>query len=344
MERRRLLQALAALGLLGPSSTLTLARQAAKTAQSVEALSALTGELTVYLGRGEGGLYEKVLSAIRERNPELDLGVRRGSAAALANTIVAEANAGVQRADVFWSIDSGSLGVVAEQGAASAVPEAVSGFIREPFRYPQWAAISGRVRTVPYNTERVAASAVPDAVMDFPDTDLNIGWAPSYGSFQSFITAMRLLEGEQRTREWLRAMKPRAKRYAGELGVVIGVARGEVDAGFANHYYTLRYRRGKPDAPVALGFTRGDAGSLVNVAGAMPIADNPRVGDFLQYLLTKEVQGFLAREAFEVPMVPGVQGPDELPSLADIEPPDLDLRRLGELQPTLTLLRDEGIL
>ena len=55
MKRRIFLQGLAALGLAG---TLPLRQVSAADAVSVESLPALKGDLTVYLGRGEGGLYD----------------------------------------------------------------------------------------------------------------------------------------------------------------------------------------------------------------------------------------------------------------------------------------------
>ena len=57
---------------------------------SVDELPELVGEISLYLGRGEGGLYENVLKAISDRNPKFKLNIRRGPTAALANAIVAE--------------------------------------------------------------------------------------------------------------------------------------------------------------------------------------------------------------------------------------------------------------
>ena len=71
---------------------------------------------------------------------------------------------------------------------------------------------------------------------------------------------MRILEGEDKTAKWLKKVQKRSKTYAGELGVVMAVERGEVDIGFANHYYTLRLKSGKPDANLDLAFTNQDAG------------------------------------------------------------------------------------
>lgn len=341
-SRRHILKTAAALGLLGSMPALAAIEEAAKQARSADDLPKLSGPLTVYLGRGEGGLYDDIVKAIEKRNPDLDLQVRRAPSAALANTLIAEAKAGVSRADLFWSIDASSLGAVASQGNSRPVPKDVSARIRPAFRYDQWAAISGRLRTVPFNPDRISRDNIPAHIMDFAHTDLKIGWAPAYGAFQSFVTAMRLLEGEDRTREWLTGVARQARSYAGELGVVMAVARGEVDLGFANHYYTLRLKQGKPDAAVDIALTNNDAGSLVNSSGVLLLNDNPLAVDFLRYLLSQEVQSYLAREAYEIPMVSGVEPPDGLPP--GIHPPDVDLTRLADLQPTLDLMRETRVL
>ncbi|MFC6980876.1 ABC transporter substrate-binding protein [Microbulbifer taiwanensis] len=262
--------------------------------------------MTLYLGRGEGGLYENVLEAIRKRNPKLNLQIRRGVTAALANTIVAEARAGVRRADVFWAVDSGAIGLVAEAGLARPLPADLTGQLKSGFQYPQWAPVTGRIRTLPYNTERVSPEQIPDSVMALADSKLSIGWAPAYASFQSFVTGMRLLEGDKVTADWLRGVNARAKSYAGELGVVMGVERGEVDLGFANHYYTLRLKSGKPDAKVDLAFTKNDAGCLVNASGILALSEGDLPINFIRYLLTQEVQSYLASEAYEIPLVNSV--------------------------------------
>lgn len=346
MQRRHFLQTLAvsSLGnLLLPGGLLAQESQA-KIALSVEELPALEGELTLYLGRGEGGLYENVLDAIQQRNPALELNIRRGPTAALANAIVAESRAGVRRANLFWAVDTGAIGLISNEGLARELPQDLTNQLQANFRYEKWSPITGRIRTLPYNTERLTAADVPDDVMAVPDSGLSIGWAPAYASFQSFVTAMRLLEGEQATGEWLQKMDKVARSYAGELGVVMAVERGEVDMGFANHYYTLRLKAGKPDATVDLAFTNNDAGCLVNASGIVALSEGDLPINFIRYLLTREVQSFLSSEAFEIPLVDGVAPPQGLPDLATIQPPDINLTRLADLRPTLDLMRDVGVL
>lgn len=73
MKRRTFIQGLAALGVVG-SLPLPLSRAlAADIANpvSVDDLPKLKGELTLYLGRGEGGLYENVLQAIQKKKSRL---------------------------------------------------------------------------------------------------------------------------------------------------------------------------------------------------------------------------------------------------------------------------------
>lgn len=311
---------------------------------SVDELPRLAGELTLYLGRGEGGLYEDILAAIRKRNPELKLNVRRGPSVALANTLVAEAGVGRIRADLFWSIDSSSLGLVASAASPPEVPESLRALLLPQYRYRYWTPISGRVRTLAYNTAAVDPAAIPKSVMALPQTGFRFGWAPAYGAFQSFITAMRLLEGDAATGAWLEAMKPKSREYAGEFGVVMAAARGEVDIGFANHYYTLRLKQGQPDATVALALTEHDAGSLLNASGVVMLKPSALAEGFVRHLLTREVQGFLASQAFEIPLVAGVDAPAGLPPAAAIKPPKIDLEQLADLRPTLDLMRRAGVL
>ncbi|MCQ8878695.1 extracellular solute-binding protein [Pseudoalteromonas shioyasakiensis] len=346
MKRRTFIQGLAALGAIG-SLPLPLSHALAASIAnpvSVDDLPKLKGQLTLYLGRGEGGLYENVLQAIENKNPDFKLNIRRGPTAALANTIVAEAKAGVRRADLFWAVDSGAIGLVSDAGLAQPLPSDLATQLQPQFRYKDWAPVTGRIRTLPYNTSRLTKEQIPNSIMEIADSDLSIGWAPAYASFQSFVTAMRILEGDDKTAKWLKKVKKRAKTYAGELGVVMAVERGEVDIGFANHYYTLRLKSGKPDAKLDLAFTEQDAGCLVNASGILALSEDPLATNFMRYLLSSEVQAYLAREAYEIPLVNGVEQPKGLPSLASVSPPKIDLTQLADLRPTIDLMRNSGVL
>ncbi|TNE93419.1 MAG: ABC transporter substrate-binding protein, partial [Gammaproteobacteria bacterium] len=75
---------------------------------------------------------------------------------------------------------------------------------------------------------------------------------------------------------------------------------------------------------------------------ALSEGDTPM--NFIRYLLTREVQSYLAREAYEIPLVAGMPMPEGLPQLSRISPPEVDFNQLADLRPTLALMRDAGVL
>ncbi|MFC6726049.1 extracellular solute-binding protein, partial [Halobium palmae] len=237
-------------------------------------------------------------------------------------------------------------------GVTASLPEDVVADVPETFRPDRnWVGVAGRARSVPYNTDRFDESEVPDDVFAFAENaELGgqTGWAPTYGAFQSFVTAMRLTTSDRRTREWLNGMQEAGvSKYPDEFLVSNAVADGEVGAGFANHYYALRVQADRPDAPIDLAFTSGDAGALVNVSGAEVVKTSDATElatNFVHHLLTVEAQEFFATRTFAYPMLPGVPPVGGLPPIDELNPPEIDLSKLADIGPTLRLMRETGVL
>jgi iron(III) transport system substrate-binding protein len=308
-------------------------------------MPALEGELTVYSGRGEF-LVGDLVSYIDELYDDFDLTVRYAGSTDHVNAIVNEGEG--SPADVFYSVNAGALGALADEGRTQALPDDVTEKVREEFRTEQWVGTSGRARTIPYNTDEYDESDLPDDIMAYPEEfDGDLGWAPSYGSAQAFITAMRILEGEEATREWLEAMVERgAATYPDEFRACQEIADGEIDAAFTNHYYIQRVLDGNPEAPIATAFTEGDAGAVFNVAGAAVVdtaSDADLAANFVRHLLSAEAQDYFARSTFEYPLIPDVEPIGDLPSIDELDVPDLDLSELSNLEPTIDLMRDAGV-
>ena len=312
---------------------------------SMADLPALEGELTVYSGRGEF-LVGELVGSIDDLYDDLDLTVRYGGSTDLVNQIVNEGEG--SPADVFYSVNAGALGALADEGRTQALPADVTETVREEFRTEQWVGTSGRARTVPYNTETFSETDLPDDIMAYPEEfDGDLGWAPTYGSAQAFVTAMRILEGEDATREWLEAMVERgAATYPDEFRTCQEIADGQIDAAFTNHYYIQRVLDGNPEAPIATAFTEGDAGAVFNVAGAAVVdtaSDADLASNFVRHLLSAEAQDYFARSTFEYPLIPEVEPIGDLPTIDELDVPDIDLSELSNLEPTIDLMREAGV-
>jgi iron(III) transport system substrate-binding protein len=318
----------------------------------IEDLPDLSGTLNIYIGGGEGGLYLDLLERLGSIYSDFNPQPLSASSAQLANTIVEESQGGSSPADLFWAVDAGSLAYVSEQDITVELPSNVTDPVPESFHpNDQWVGVAGRARSIPYNTEALSADDIPNDVMEFPDTEAlagSMGWAPTYGAFQSFVTAMRLLNGEEETKQWLRGMvDANVTEYPDEFLTSNAIADGEIAAGFANHYYVLRVKAARPNAPIDLTFTSGDAASLINVSGAQILKGSEKqdlAANFISHLLTVEAQEFFATTAYAYPMIPGVPPVGGLPPIDELNPPELDLQKLSNIEPTLRLMRDVGVL
>jgi iron(III) transport system substrate-binding protein len=308
-----------------------------------------TGPVTVYSGRNEdfvGFLFDDF-----EEATGIEVEVRYGDTAELAATIVEEGDN--SPADLYFAQDAGALGALQVQGLLTDLPQDVIDDVDPRFRSRegQWVGTTGRVRVLVYNTDLVDADALPDSVLDLTDPAWagRVGWAPTNGSFQAFVSALRVTEGEDVAREWLEGMLDNgAVEFPNNTGIVEAVSRGEVEIGVTNHYYLYRFLAEDPDFPVANHYLPGDIGGLVNIAGVGVLGSSDAQAaafELVSYLLSEEVQSYFGQNAdtVEFPVIAGVDAPD-LPSLDEIDPPDVDLSNLEDLQGTLQLLQEVGAL
>lgn len=308
------------------------------------------GSLTVYSGRSES-LVGALIERFRTRSG-VDVQVNYAGTSELASTILEEGQA--SPADVFFSQDGGALGALAAEGRLAVLPEAVTSLVDARFHSPngEWVGVSGRARVIAYDSRVLSEADLPDSILDFTDASWKgrIGWAPSNASLQTFVTALRVLDGEEAARSWLEGIQANQPRvYEGNSQALEGVASGEVAVAFINHYYLLEALAEQgTDYPVKNHFLPGgDPGSLVNVAGAgvLNTAKNPAAAiAFIEFLLADESQRYFADETFEYPLIEGVPADPRLTPLADIQSPDVDLSDLADLEGTLKLMQEAGVL
>ena len=308
-------------------------------------------KLVIYSGRNEnlvGPLIERF-----KIETGIDVQVRYGETAEMAATILEEgANS---PADVFFGQDAGALGALAQAGRLTVLPGDLLARVAPRFRAKDghWIGTSGRARVLVYNTGEVKAEELPQDIwgMTDPKWKGKVGWAPSNGSFQAFVTALRVIEGDEKAQLWLEDMvKNDTKVYANNDAIVAAVANGEIPTGLVNHYYMHRYQAEHGgNAPIAnYYFPAGGAGALINVA-SVGILNTSRRQDaakqFVTFLLNDEAQQYFAAETDEYPLVGGtIQTNPAVKPIGEIAAPDIDLGNLKDLQGTLELLQRVGTL
>lgn len=316
------------------------------------------GPLVIYSGRKDV-LVAPLVERFREATG-LAAEVRYGTDAELIAALQEEGQA--SPADLLWANTAGALGAAGDAGLFATLPDSLLGqpaaFVPSSGR---WLPVTTRFRVLAYHPQRVDPTALPATVMELPQQAGlrgRIGWTPAYSSFQDFVTAMRLLHGDEATAAWIGAMKTLdPKAYESNTPMLEALAAGEIDVALTNHYYVLRMLDGeagaeeaRPEAPMAIyPFAEGDVGNLALVTGVglLETATHPDAARrFLDFLLTEGAQAFAAEEVNEYPVIPGMALPDRLLPMdrAVTLSPTLDFGRLSDLEATLDLLRRQGLL
>lgn len=307
--------------------------------------------LVLYSGRSQG-LVEPILKEF-EQETGIRVRAKYGTSAQLSLALREEGAR--SPADVFWAQEAGALEQLHLNGFLAPLPDEIVAAVPEAYRHGDgaWVGTSGRARVLAYAPSRVQADDLPTSVFDLTDPKYagRVGWAPTNASFQSALTAMRLLHGEERTLEWLRALHASdAKAYANNTAVLQGIAAGEVDLGLTNHYYLLRFKADDANFPVEQShFAEGDAGNLINFAGVGVLQSSRKqeaARKFVQFLLERKAQAYFANEVFEYPVNGLVEASPGLIPLAELtaKSPRVALSELEDVRGTLDLLRSAGVL
>jgi iron(III) transport system substrate-binding protein len=304
--------------------------------------------LTIYSGRTEdlvGPLLERFSE---EQGVPID--VRYGDTPQLALLLAEEGDR--TPADVFWGQSPGATAYLAQRDLLAPLSSETLGLVNPRFEDPQglWTGTSGRQRVLVYNSETVAQDELPRSVHELtrPEYRGRVGIAPTNGSFQDFVTAMRDIEGEGATAAWLRGMADNgARTYANNNAIVEAVGRGEIEMGLVNHYYNHRFLQEDPSLPSRNHrFGDGDIGGLLIPSSASVLAASDKREEaeaFIRFLLSKEAQEYFADETFEYPLAQGVPPAEGVPPLASLRPPDEPPAQLADIEGTARLIQESGL-
>ena len=346
--RSTILTAVASISLLLPvlaaCSSDTSSSDAGSSAGSTE-----SAELVVYSGRSE----ELVGPLFKEFTTETGVTVnaRFGDSAELAAQMLEEGDR--SPAQIYFSQDAGALGAVEELLAT--LPESVTSLVPQQYRATNdtWTGVTGRARVIAYDPQSVPADQVPQSVFELTDEKWRgqVAIAPTNASFQAFVTAMRVTQGDDVTRDWLTGLVNNDVQTYEKNGLILdAVDSGQVQLGLINHYYWYEKAAevGEDNMRAEVAFMAPkDPGSLVNVAGVGILkgaAENSAAIEFVQWLLSPNTQEWFVNNTYEYPLVEDVASAEGLPELDSLAGPDIALAQLADLPGTLNMLQDVGLL
>lgn len=309
-------------------------------------------KITVYSGRAES-LIKPLLDKFQQSSG-ITVEVRYNSTAQAAAQLLEEGDK--TPADVFLAQDAGALGAVAKKGLFTTLPNEVVSKVPDQYKAKngQWVGVTGRSRVLAYNPDLVPAADLPKSVLDLTDPKWRgkVGLAPTNGSFQAFVTALRVQHGDARTKEFLTGLKANEPQIRENNVVIVDeVNAGKLAVGLVNHYYVFEKAAESGTTADALKaklhfFPGGDTGSLVNVSGVGVLnraASDPDTRAFVDYLLGTEAQTYFATETFEYPLVSGVPTAAGLPALSELQAPSIDLNDLDGLEATVAMIKEAGL-
>ena len=312
--------------------------------------AAISKSITIYSGRSEslvGPLLEQF-----ENSSGMKVQVRYGSTAELAATILEEGEN--SPADIFFAQDPGGLGAVANAGLLAPLADNIVSGVEPRFvdADNRWVGVSGRARVVVYNTDSLSPEDLPDDLMGFMDPKWKgrIGLPPTNSSFQTMVTALRQAWGEEQTRAWLLGIiANQPVYYESNTPTVAAVAAGEIEVGFVNHYYLYRFLAEEGESFAARNYflPGGGPGSLVMVSGVGRLKSSTKqdyADQFIEFLLSDYAQQYFAEQTFEYPLIQGIPPFVDLVPLAELNTYEISLEDLSDLQGTVQLLQDVGML
>ena len=303
--------------------------------------------VVVYSGRNEsliGPLLEEF-----ESETGIEVQVRYADTAELTAVLLEEGDN--TPADLFISQDAAALGALSKAGRLQPLSPEILNRVPLRFQSPQadWIGLSGRARTVVYNTEAIQSENLPQSLEEVLQDRFKgkFGVAPTNGSFQAHMAVYRVAAGSDALDELLIGMTSNEPvRYPKNSAIVDAVIAGEVEWGLVNHYYLLRALKENPDVPAANFYMpEGPASGFVNLAGAGLLKDKAAASALLGFLLSEAAQRYFAEETFEYPLVPGIAPAAKLGPLEALVTPDVNFGAVSDaFEEALKQISQSGLL
>lgn len=317
-----------------------------------EAPSARAAALTLYAAQHEQTV--DLLTKAFTKETGIEVKVKTGEPPELASELAKEGAA--SPADVFFTANSPELELLSEKGLLAKAAPATLASVPAQYSAPNgdWIGVMARENVLAFNKAMVKEQDLPASLLDLakPEWKGRVAIAPTDADFLPLVGAVAALKGRPAALEWLKGLRETAMIFDDNEGVVAAVERGAAATGIINNYYwpRLRSEKGAENMKSAIHhFAGGDIGGLINVSGAavLKASKNQAVGQkFLAFLVSKPAQEMVSKLdiTFEYPLVPGVAANPVLKPFAELAPPPLTVKEIGDDRDAAKLLREAGLI
>lgn len=299
--------------------------------------------------------HEELIAAVAKRftkDTGIKVELRNGSDLELGNQLVAEGKA--SKADVFLTENSPAMTLVDDKGLLAKLNPSTLDRIPAQYRPADgdWTGFAGRSTVLVFNTDKVKESQLPTSLLDLaePEWKGKVSFSPTGADFQAIVSAVLATQGEAATKKWLAGLKANGTVYDGNNVVLKSVNSGRTETGVIYHYYWYRDQEESgenSDHSKLHFFAKGDPGAFVSVSGAGVLKSSDHAKDaqrFVSYLTSKAGQKVIADSyALEYTLNPAIQLGRGVPSLARLQPPQVDVSALNGPK-VVSLMQQAGFL
>ncbi len=266
----------------------------------------------------------------------------------LVNRLLAEKDN--PRADVFWNSEIVRTLALKRRGVLEPYRSPAAADIPPRFKDPEgyWTGFAARLRVLVANTELIAAEDMPRSIFELAGPEWRGAVAlanPMFGTTATHGAALFAALGEERARTFFQSLKDNdVAVVAGNATAKDRVAAGELKVGFTDtDDVFVALARGLPVTPIYP--DQDGLGTLLipNTVALIRGAPHPEEGrKLIDFILSPEVERRLAfAKGGQIPLRPGVEAPEHVPSLDQLTILDVDYEDLADqLETSGAFLRD----
>ncbi len=240
--------------------------------------------------------------------------------------------------DVFWSGDPVRTIVLKNRGITSPYQSTMAKDIDRIFKDPDyhWTGFSARARVLIYNKNLLKKTDIPQSIFDLTKEQYRGKVAianPLFGTTTFHMAALFTAVGDERAKQFLVDLKNNDAVIASSNGdVKKQVVQGKVACGLTDTDDVNEAI--KEGANIGFVFLdQHGLGSLiipntVSLINKSPHTENGK--KLIDYLLSKETEAKLAKSCAQMPLHKGVKTPDNIPSLDNIIPMNIDYDKTAQ--------------